>query len=56
MSGFKLGEELPDRPEPSILRVFQALANAFFGVGLRSVVELALLSFVLLLESIGPIS
>jgi len=53
MSGLKLGKELPDRPEPAILRVFQALANAFVGVGLRGEVELALLSFVFLLESIG---
>jgi len=35
LRSFEFGEELPDRAEPPVLRIFEALANAFLGVCLR---------------------
>jgi len=40
VSSFKLGGELTNRANPSILRVFQALPDAFLCIRLRGVIQL----------------
>lgn len=42
MAGFKLGKDLACRANPCFSRVFEALTDAFFGVGARGNVEQAL--------------
>jgi hypothetical protein len=42
--GLELGEEFSDRLQPSVLCIFEALADSLFGIGLGGYVELALAS------------
>jgi hypothetical protein len=51
--GFKLSEKLSGWPESSILYVFQALTDAFLGIGSRGNVEQALISLGVLHDSRG---
>jgi NAD(P)H-hydrate repair Nnr-like enzyme with NAD(P)H-hydrate epimerase domain len=53
MGGFKLSKKLYGWPESSILFVFQALADALFGVGLRGDIKQALISLSVLHDCSG---
>ena len=53
MCGFELGEKLPYGLEPSLLFVFEALTNSFFGVSLGGNVEQPLISLGILHDCRG---